>query len=592
MSAFFCSAVAFYIFRTYRTVIRHSSLREVWKLGAATLLKELLMLLILWFWPDGMTFKAIGLCVVLDLFVTVCMLITVRVLMILLYDAIILSHIRRTNRIRTLVYGVESKEVALVMRLQNSPHYRHVRIHHLRPPAQILRDRRTAGLLFRDGGEYRIRARQVRNRSHSFFGNYANAKAESDRLIKYCVTHGVKVLIAPPIDEIVDGKLAHQGGIRDIKIEDLLGREEIKISLGEIMDNFRDKTVLVTGAAGSIGSELCRQLATFGIRQLILFDNAETPMHEIRLEMEDRFPDLKFVPVIGDVRIPKRLDFVFRTYRPQVVFHAAAYKHVPLMEENPCEAVLVNVVGSRNVADRCICYGVEKMVMISTDKAVNPTNVMGCTKRLAEIYVQSLGQAIVSGRIEGRTQFITTRFGNVLGSNGSVIPRFREQIEHGGPVTVTHPEIRRYFMTIPEACRLVMEAATIGRGNTIFVFDMGECVKIAELARRMIALAGFRVDQDIRIVYTGLRPGEKLYEEVLSNTENTLPTAHEKIRIAKVREYDYEEACRDVEELERLAREFDIPNVVRLMKRIVPEYHSQNSRFEIYDRELEEERTA
>ena len=217
---------------------------------------------------------------------------------------------------------------------------------------------------------------------------------------------------------------------------------------------------------------------------------------------------------------------------------------------------------------------------------------MGCNKRLAEIYVQCLGQAIVSGRIEGRTQFITTRFGNVLGSNGSVIPRFREQIEHGGPVTVTHPEIRRYFMTIPEACRLVMEAATIGRGNTIFVFDMGECVKIAELARRMIALAGFRVDQDIRIVYTGLRPGEKLYEEVLSNTENTLPTAHEKIRIAKVREYDYEEACRDVEELERLAREFDIPNVVRLMKRIVPEYHSQNSRFEVYDRELEEERTA
>ena len=528
---------------------------------------------------------------VLDLFVTVCMLITVRVLMILLYDAIILSHIRRTNRIRTLVYGVESKEVALVMRLQNSPHYdmcgfitygRRLKYYEIaeRPVYYFETEENIEYVLDKFGIEAIL------------FGNYANAKAESDRLIKYCVTHGVKVLIAPPIDEIVDGKLAHQGGIRDIKIEDLLGREEIKISLGEIMDNFRDKTVLVTGAAGSIGSELCRQLATFGIRQLILFDNAETPMHEIRLEMEDRFPDLKFVPVIGDVRIPKRLDFVFRTYRPQVVFHAAAYKHVPLMEENPCEAVLVNVVGSRNVADRCIRYGVEKMVMISTDKAVNPTNVMGCTKRLAEIYVQSLGQAIVSGRIEGRTQFITTRFGNVLGSNGSVIPRFREQIEHGGPVTVTHPEIRRYFMTIPEACRLVMEAATIGRGNTIFVFDMGECVKIAELARRMIALAGFRVDQDIRIVYTGLRPGEKLYEEVLSNTENTLPTAHEKIRIAKVREYDYEEACRDVEELERLAREFDIPNVVRLMKRIVPEYHSQNSRFEVYDRELEEERTA
>ena len=423
VSAFFCSAVAFYIFRTYRTVIRHSSLREVWKLGAATLLKELLMLLILWFWPDGMTFKAIGLCVVLDLFVTVCMLITVRVLMILLYDAIILSHIRRTNRIRTLVYGVESKEVALVMRLQNSPHYdmcgfitygRRLKYYEIaeRPVYYFETEENIEYVLDKFGIEAIL------------FGNYANAKAESDRLIKYCVTHGVKVLIAPPIDEIVDGKLAHQGGIRDIKIEDLLGREEIKISLGEIMDNFRDKTVLVTGAAGSIGSELCRQLATFGIRQLILFDNAETPMHEIRLEMEDRFPDLKFVPVIGDVRIPKRLDYVFRTYRPQVVFHAAAYKHVPLMEENPCEAVLVNVVGSRNVADRCIRYGVEKMVMISTDKAVNPTNVMGCTKRLAEIYVQSLGQAIVSGRIEGRTQFITTRFGNVLGSNGSVIPPF------------------------------------------------------------------------------------------------------------------------------------------------------------------------
>lgn len=467
VSAFFCSAVAFYIFRTYRTVIRHSSLREVWKLGAATLLKELLMLLILWFWPDGMTFKAIGLCVVLDLFVTVCMLITVRVLMILLYDAIILSHIRRTNRIRTLVYGVESKEVALVMRLQNSPHYdmcgfitygRRLKYYEIaeRPVYYFETEENIEYVLDKFGIEAIL------------FGNYANAKAESDRLIKYCVTHGVKVLIAPPIDEIVDGKLAHQGGIRDIKIEDLLGREEIKISLGEIMDNFRDKTVLVTGAAGSIGSELCRQLATFGIRQLILFDNAETPMHEIRLEMEDRFPDLKFVPVIGDVRIPKRLDFVFRTYRPQVVFHAAAYKHVPLMEENPCEAVLVNVVGSRNVADRCICYGVEKMVMISTDKAVNPTNVMGCTKRLAEIYVQSLGQAIVSGRIEGRTQFITTRFGNVLGSNGSVIPRFREQIEHGGPVTVTHPEIRRYFMTIPEACRLVMEAAAIRSSSSIW----------------------------------------------------------------------------------------------------------------------------
>ena len=323
------------------------------------------------------------------------------------------------------------------------------------------------------------------------------------------------------------------------------------------------------------------------MEQLILFDNAETPMHNIRLELEERYPALRFVPVIGDVRIPARLDFVFRKYRPQIVFHAAAYKHVPLMEENPCEAVLTNVAGTRNVADRCLVWDVEKMVMISTDKAVNPTNIMGCTKRLAEIYVQSLGLAIEQGRAKGKTRFVTTRFGNVLGSNGSVIPRFREQIAKGGPVTVTHPEITRFFMTIPEACRLVMEAATISSGNQIFVFDMGESVKIANLARRMIELAGLEPEKDIRIAYTGLRPGEKLFEEVLSNTENTLPTSHDRIRIAKVREYDYEHACEVVDELDKLSRIVEIPEMVRLMKRTVPEFRSKNSRFEEFDAENE-----
>ena len=345
---------------------------------------------------------------------------------------------------------------------------------------------------------------------------------------------------------------------------------------------------MVTGAAGSIGSELCRQLATFGIKQLVLFDNSETPMHNIRLELEERYPELNFAPVIGDVRIPTRLDFVFRKYRPQVVFHAAAYKHVPLMEENPCEAVLANVAGSRNVADKCLEYDVEKMVMISTDKAVNPTNIMGCTKRLAEIYVQSLGLAIEQGKQKGKTKFVTTRFGNVLGSNGSVIPRFREQIAKGGPVTVTHPEITRFFMTIPEACRLVMEAATMSTGNQIFVFDMGASVKIAHLAKRMIKLAGFTPDKEIKIEYTGLRPGEKLYEEVLSNTENTLPTSHDRIRIAKVREYDYDDASKAADELETLSRAVNNPDMVRLMKRTVPEFKSKNSKFEEYDKELEQ----
>ena len=341
---------------------------------------------------------------------------------------------------------------------------------------------------------------------------------------------------------------------------------------------------MVTGAAGSIGSELCRQLLTFGIDKLILFDNAETPMHYLRLELEDKYPDMQIIPVIGDVRLLSRLDFVFKMWRPQVVFHAAAYKHVPLMEENPCEAVLVNVAGSRNVADKCLEYGAEMMVMVSTDKAVNPTNIMGCTKRLAEIYVQSMGLALETDLLKGKTKFVTTRFGNVLGSNGSVIPRFREQIAKGGPVTVTHPDITRFFMTIPEACRLVMEAATMSSGNQIFVFDMGESVKIDDLARRMIQLAGFTPDVDVKVEYTGLRPGEKLYEEVLANTENTLPTNHTRIRIAKVREYDYEEAKDMVGELEHLSRIVDIPSMVRLMKQIVPEFISNNSRYQKYDK--------
>ena len=381
----------------------------------------------------------------------------------------------------------------------------------------------------------------------------------------------------------MDGNISHSA-IREVKIEDLLGREEIKISMQEIIDNFKNKTILVTGAAGSIGSELCRQLCTFGIKKLVMFDNAETPMHNIRLELEDKHKELDIVPIVGDVRQPKRLEFLFGTHKPQVVFHAAAYKHVPLMEENPCEAVLVNVYGSRNVADMCIKHNAEMMVMISTDKAVNPTNIMGCTKRLAEIYVQSLGTAVADGKIEGKTKFVTTRFGNVLGSNGSVIPRFREQIMAGGPVTVTHPEITRFFMTIPEACRLVMEAATMSKGNQIFVFDMGESVKIVKLAERMIELAGLKVGRDIEIKFTGLRPGEKLYEEVLSNCENTIETDHEKIRIAKVREYNYNDAVKAADALKDLAYDVNIMDMVKLMKDIVPEFKSKNSRFEALDK--------
>lgn len=353
--------------------------------------------------------------------------------------------------------------------------------------------------------------------------------------------------------------------------------------MDEISSGLKDKIVMVTGAAGSIGSELCRQLCTFGLKELILFDSAETPMHNIRLELQDKFPHVNFIPLIGDVRNKKRLDFTFNCYHPQVVFHAAAYKHVPLMEENPCEAVRTNVYGTRNLADTAVQYGVERFVMVSTDKAVNPTNVMGASKRLAEIYVQSLSIAISKGIIKGETKFITTRFGNVLGSNGSVIPRFREQLLNGGPLTVTHPDIIRYFMTIPEACRLVLEAAIMGQGNEIFVFDMGTPVKIADLARRMIELAGLVPGKDIGIVYTGLRPGEKLYEELLATKENTLPTSNEKIFRAHVREYKYQDIESAITLLSDIALTMDGMETVRQMKKIIPEFKSKNSEYEILD---------
>ena len=490
------------------------------------------------------------------------------------------------------IYGAQSGAVALARSIVSDPSSRY-KIKGFISDNEMMTSSRISGIkVYEDSPELVETMRKLHVQALLISPLQTEHFTHDTKFIDALIAAKIKIMMMPPAEEW-DGKstISHTL-LHVVDIEELLPRDKIEVDMEAIKKMLTGHRILITGAAGSIGSEMARQVATFKPSELILVDQAETPMHDVRLYMMNHHKDLKVWSIVGSITNESQMEQIFAAHKPEYVIHAAAYKHVPLMEENPCEAVLVNVVGSRNVADRCIRYGVEKMVMISTDKAVNPTNVMGCTKRLAEIYVQSLGQAIVSGRIEGRTQFITTRFGNVLGSNGSVIPRFREQIEHGGPVTVTHPEIRRYSMTIPEACRLVMEAATIGRGNTIFVFDMGECVKIAELARRMIALAGFRVDQDIRIVYTGLRPGEKLYEEVLSNTENTLPTAHEKIRIAKVREYDYEEACRDVEELERLAREFDIPNVVRLMKRIVPEYHSQNSRFEVYDRELEEERTA
>ena len=575
------SFVYFFVLKTYRTIIRHSTLKEFAKIGVASFMKSLTVGLVMLILPFRDTFYAV--LMALDMCLTIVFLLMVRVAMIVAYDTLREKVISSRKRANVMVYGVDDKAVATVTRLVNSSHYNVIGYLNY---GQRLRGQNINGTkIFYFENQDDIKLFHERFFVDAIlFARESAVKVEADRLVEYCQEANVKVLVSPVIDEVVDGKIM-KSSIREVKIEDLLGRDEIKISMAEIVENFSGKTVMVTGAAGSIGSELCRQLASFGPKKLVLFDNAETPMHNLRLELEERFKGLDFVPVVGDVRQELRLDYVFRTHRPQVVFHAAAYKHVPLMEENPCEAVRVNVAGSRNVADKCIEYDVEKMVMISTDKAVNPTNIMGCTKRLAEIYVQSLGLAIERGEIKGKTRFVTTRFGNVLGSNGSVIPRFREQIAKGGPLTVTHPDITRFFMTIPEACRLVMEAATMSTGNQIFVFDMGESVKIDTLARRMITLAGFVPNKDIMIEYTGLRPGEKLYEEVLSNKENTIPTPHERINIAKVREYEYEKARTVMAELERLSIIVEIPEMVKLMKATVPEFISKNSQFEKYDKQ-------
>lgn len=578
VSSFIGSFFLIWSLRTYRIIIRHMSLRDFAKFALLAFCK----VLFIGFVYGVVMGTNVELVVLMatDFFLTFGAFFFLRVAMLIAYDVIKDKMEERKKCQNVLVYGVGVKSVSLIARLKESSHYNIVGFleYGKTSVSHIISELK---VYYVNTEEQFDAAIEDVNADAILFATEEDARIEKDRMIKYAIDSGIKMLFAPSIDEMVDGKPAH--ALRNIEIEDLLMRPEIKISMEEIIANFQGKTVMVTGAAGSIGSELCRQLATFGIKELVLYDNAETPMHNLRLELEEKFPDLAFVPIIGDVRLPARLDYAFRKWRPQVVFHAAAYKHVPLMEENPCEAVLVNVAGSRNVADKCIEYDVEKMVMVSTDKAVNPTNIMGCTKRLAEIYVQSLGLALEQGKVNGRTKFVTTRFGNVLGSNGSVIPRFREQIAKGGPVTVTHPEITRFFMTIPEACRLVMEAATMSTGNQIFVFDMGESVKIDDLARRMIQLVGYTPDKEIKIEYSGLRPGEKLYEEVLSNSENTLPTDHTRIRIAKVREYDYADALPAADELERLSREVEIPAMVKLMKQIVPEFISKNSRFEEFD---------
>lgn len=598
LTSLFVSVGTFYAFGTYRGIMRHTTIQEIMRLSLAAIVKSIILLGIFVFLKNmyelSYSFTEIFVAQLSDMVLSAALLVFMRIVLIYIYQLVLTSQNKVSMRV--LIYGDDSKSVALSTYISNKLHAEYKIMGFVKLQERITKLTLHGVPVFTiDTYDYFAEVIDKKNINAIVFPSQASVLEEKEGLIEYCIQKHVKVFVQPQLSEMPkDGSI--QNVIREIKVEDLLGREVIDINMKEVSGFLEGKRVVVTGGAGSIGSELARLISTFPIEMLVVLDNAETPLHNIQLELTDReksnagadfnletFGE-KYKFVIADVRDAARIDRVFDAYRPQIVFHAAAYKHVPLMENNPCEAINVNVLGSRNVADMAVKYEVEKMIMVSTDKAVNPTNVMGCSKRLAEIYVQTLSRAILSGEVKGKTKFVTTRFGNVLGSNGSVIPRFKEQIIAGGPVTVTHKDIIRYFMTIPEACRLVLEAATMGNGYEIFVFDMGKPVKIADLARNMISLAGFRPDVDIKIEFTGLRPGEKLYEELLNSKENTIPTEHHKIFVAKVREYVMSNVLADYAELKNLVLAMDKMGTVKQMKAIVPEFKSKNSIYEQLDK--------
>ncbi len=585
--AAFISLMSFLVTKSYAGVVRHTTMREMWRISFASIIKGVLdvaALFIFMAYSEAPAFSGnwVLLFAVLDMILTLFLLIMVRILLTNIYSALSLSAAPDYYVKNTLIYGTDDDAVYTLNFLEKTLHSSY------RCAGFITHDTHDKSKLLCGYKIYHIDnkrdfARLVTSRMISaiVFPSNVAARNEQDNLVKLCSERRIQILVRPSLATFDESIFRNK--IREIKIEDLLGRDEIKISILEIREFLTDKVVVVTGGAGSIGGELCRQLVNMPIRKLILVDFAETPMHNMQLELRSQAPRVEKKFVIADVRNKDRIDSLFDKYRPNVVFHAAAYKHVPLMESNPVEAVQANVFGTKNVVDASIRYNIEKFVMISTDKAVNPTNVMGASKRIAEIYVQTVGKEIAEKRMPGKTKFITTRFGNVLGSNGSVIPLFKEQIAKGGPVTVTDPRIIRYFMTISEACSLVLEAATMGEGNDIFVFDMGEPVKIDDLAKKMISLAGLQLGKDIEIKYVGLRPGEKLYEELLKDEENTLPTVHKKIFRAKVREYDMAEVDRELENLRVAALGMKKDDTVLAMKSIVSEYKSANSRYERLD---------
>ncbi|MBD5228999.1 MAG: polysaccharide biosynthesis protein [Bacteroidales bacterium] len=572
-----CYVIGFKYFRTYTGVFRYSSFVDLQRVSGAVLIGLALSFILRAVFDHSTFFVPVRISNLLLWSVMALLLMwSMRVFVKYLHDNTFVNK----NAEKVFIYGVKEGGIAIAKGLnsQNSGNFKLVGFicdepdmfgHTLMGVTVYPNDGDLVDLMKRKGVTRLLvsplRTEQLR---------------ENKRMVASLIEDDIKIYIYGQAQEwdSHDGIKTQQ--LREVEIEDLLPREKIDIDIDATCRQLADKCILITGAAGSIGSEIVRQVSIYAPSRLILIDQAETPLHDIRLFMAREYPHLEAHTIVADIANKNRMAEIFDKYRPQYVFHAAAYKHVPMMEDNPTEAIQNNVEGTRIIADLAVKYGTEKFVMVSTDKAVNPTNVMGCSKRICEIYVQALDKAIKEGKIKSVTQFVTTRFGNVLGSNGSVIPIFKEQIKRGGPLTVTHPDIIRYFMLIPEACKLVLEAGTIGKGGEIFVFDMGEPVKILDLAKQMIKLSG----ADVQIKFTGLRDGEKLYEEVLNEKEITLPTVHPKIMIAKVREYDYESILPIYDELFRASITEDNMSIVRRMKGLVPEFKSQHSVYEILDR--------
>lgn len=570
--------LGFRLFHTYTGIIRYSSLIDLQRVGMASLVGTLLSYLI------GLGVSSIGSESVImhGMLGNITMLVCTTMLMWVERMAVraMFDTFRTDKAVPVAIYGTKAGGIALANSIRAVKEKQYVLQAFISDDPEMKNVYLMGKRVFLNGEGIAEKLREIKVRTVLVSPLKSEKLRNNPEMVDELVKAGIKIMMMPAAQEWDEKKDLSFNQLHEVEIEDLLPRDKIEVDMDAIGKMLTGKRVLITGAAGSIGSEMVRQVAAYKPAELILIDQAETPMHDVRLMMARQFPDIKNETIVSSITDQIHMEKIFEAHKPEYVFHAAAYKHVPMMEDNPAMAVRNNINGTRVIADLAVKYGTKKFVMISTDKAVNPTNVMGCSKRICEIYCQSLNQAIVEGKVKGVTQFVTTRFGNVLGSNGSVIPLFKEQIKKGGPITVTHPDIIRFFMLISEACKLVLEAGTMGKGGEIFVFDMGRPVKIVDLAKRMIKLSGAK---DIDIKFTGLRDGEKLFEEVLNDKEGTKPTYHPKIMIAKVRSYDYETAKKNEDELLQLSYTHDDMLIVKKMKEIVPEYKSQVSKYEVLD---------